>query len=409
MRSLPTVIVLAAACLFAEPAHAQDEPDKPVFGQVIGQATGRNGYEELVLATDRLLSSRLYRQMRAKLPQVPLEAKRQLLSEKVVADALRLLKQGLAKPVYSPRTDLSFDTLLPEISRFRDLAKLLVAQQYVQLADGRTGEAIDSARMCLVLGHAVQTDTLISGLVGIAITNICINTLGEHLDQLPARDCERLFRICLEALATPDSQSRIYAIEHATIKRVVTDLVNHVKRGDISSVQKTLGADEQQFASISSYIRTLSEADLDRLMLDTHGFVDRYNERLQGELRKQPWERRADQLEIDEPGPAAAFAKFLIPATNLVNDRYVQDHARLRLLAVHCAILRYRWEHDRLPATLEVLNVGDLIVDPFTGQRVEYEVRGSRTYTLSSAGPKVDNNNPRSVNGREPVIIPRTQ
>ena len=63
------------------------------------------------------------------------------------------------------------------------------------------------------------------------------------------------------------------------------------------------------------------------------------------------------------------------------------EEARLRLLAIHAAILRYRWERDQVPASLADLNLGDLAIDPFTGQPLTYEPLG-RKYRLASAGDK---------------------
>ncbi|MGV3720996.1 MAG: hypothetical protein ACO1SX_08800 [Actinomycetota bacterium] len=410
INRFPMALVIIACALLGGPAGAQQAPPKRVFSQVIPSPTGRNGYEELVLACDSLAGSKLYFAVKEKLAEAPLSAKRQVLADKPVIAALRLVRQGLAKPVYSPRTDLGFDTMLPELQLFRDLARVLALQQYVFLADGRTGDAVGTARLCLRLGQVIQTDTLISGLVGIAIGTICINTLGEHLDQLNARDCEQLYRVCLEALAVPDSQARILAIEHATVRREVIALVGKVKQGDIKAVQTTLGLDEKEFAPVGLFIRSLPEVEIDRLTNDALGYIDRHHQRLQDELQKPLWQRRKSQLEIEPPnGPVASFANMLLPATDRVNDRYTQDQARLRLLACHAAILRYRWEQDRLPPDLATLRLGELAVDPFTGQPFEYHATGSRSYSLASVGPAASSDNPRAVNGREPVTVVRSQ
>jgi hypothetical protein len=402
----PVALVIAACALISAPARAQQALPKRVFSQVIPSPTGRNGYEELVAACDALIGSKLYFAVKEKLAEAPLSAKRQVLADKPVVNALRLVRQGLAKPVYSPRTDLGFDTLLPELQLFRDLARVLAMQQYVFLADGRTGEAVETARLCLRLGQAVQTDTLVSGLIGIAIGTICINTLGEHLDQLNARDCEQLYRMCLEALAVPDSQARILAIEHATVRREVVALVGKVKQGDLKAVQTTLGLNDESFAGIATFVRSLPESEVDRLTTDALGHIDRHHQRLQDELRKPLWQRQKSQLEVEPlEGPAGSFASLLLPATGLVNDRYSQDQARLRLLVCHCAILRYRWEQDRLPPDLATLRLGELATDPFTGQPFEYHAIGMRSYSLASVGPTTNSENPRAVNGREPVTI----
>ena len=56
-------------------------------------------------------------------------------------------------------------------------------------------------------------------------------------------------------------------------------------------------------------------------------------------------------------------------------------------------------------AGLTGLDLGDLAVDPFTGQPLKYEVLGATRYRLSSAGPKALADDPQAVDGRRPVSV----
>jgi len=388
------------------PGLAQPAPPaKSIFRQVIPNPTGQNGYEELVLAGERLQASKLYLQAKEKWPDLSLEQKRLVLADKPVTDALRLLRQGLAKPVMSPRTDFSFETLLPELQTFRDLGRVLAMQQYLQLADGRTSDAIATARTCLHLGQVVQTDTLISGLIGVAIGTIGIKALGAHLNQLSARDCEQLYRVALEALTAPDPQPRLLAIEHEITRRTLQQCVAKVKESGASGIKAILGLDDASAAAADAYLRTLPPAELDRLAQDMLTRLDRHEQRRQDELRKAPWQRqRLDEEFAGDGSVAARFVAGFLPAVDRVGERYTQDQAHLRMLACHCAILRYRWERDRLPQSLEELRLGELALDPFTGQPLEYLAKGRR-YTLTSVGPTANPDDPRAVSGRIPASI----
>ena len=57
---------------------------------------------------------------------------------------------------------------------------------------------------------------------------------------------------------------------------------------------------------------------------------------------------------------AGRFASWMTPAMGKIGDAYAREQARVRVLACHAAILRYRWEHDRLPPSLDVLKLGEL-------------------------------------------------
>src|SRR5262249_23214539 len=138
--------------------------------------------------------------------------------------ALKLLHDGLELPVASPRVSLSFDTALPELGAFRSLARLLSLQQYVFLADGRITDALANARLGLRFSQAVQTGTLISGLVGVAIGTVCIDPLARHLDQLSVGDCATLYQICREWLALPDPQIRVIAADRTATRNSVEEV-----------------------------------------------------------------------------------------------------------------------------------------------------------------------------------------
>ena len=84
--------------------------------------------------------------------------------------------------------------------------------------------------------------------------------------------------------------------------------------------------------------------------------------------------------------PDAALCRLFAVDPDRVLDRYTGDQAKLRLLAVHVLIRRYRWEHNALPNALTDLHVEDLVQDPFTGDGIVYQRDGAR-YTLSSKGP----------------------
>lgn len=402
---LLSLLMLSTGITAGRATAAEPPAAKNIFRQVIPQPTGQNGYEELVLAGERLQASALYLQAKERGTNLSLAEKRQVLADKPVADALRLLRLGLAKPVMSPRTDLSFETMLPELQTFRDLGRVLAMQQYVLLADGRTGEAIGIARICVRLGQVVQTDTLISGLVGVVIGTMGIKALGAHLDQLSARDCEQLYRVTLEALSVPDPQPRLLAIEHAVTRRTLQECLARVKQNGASGIQKILGLDDQNVAAVDAYLSTLPPAELDRLAEEMLTRLDRHEQLLQDELRKPQWLRRRLDGEFASDGSVAAkFVQNFLPSIDRVGERYTQDQAHLRLLACHCVILRYRWEHDRLPQSLDELRLGELALDPFTGRPLEYVVKG-RHYSLQSVGPTANSDDPRAVNGRLPASV----
>jgi hypothetical protein len=392
---------LVGLCLCAlaagQASAAPEGAPEPIFKQVIRQPNGQNGYEELVLAGDVLRTSRVFQ--KAEAGPTTLSFKREVLADRPVVRALALLRQGLTKPIFSPRQEVAASTLFPEFASLRAMARLLVLQQYVLLADGRVPEAIASLRSGLRLSRAIQTDTLISGMVGIAVTSICTHSMGGHLDQLSARDCEQLYHVCLDWLNQPNPFPRILDGERRFIKQNLTEFRQTGRLwfeddSPVSGEFQTLGMELKR-------MRSSSLEAFSSLLQETEKRVDAYFDRELEELKKPAWQRAP--VEMKAESPADRYAASMLPMQQ-VCDKYVSEEAHVRLLACHAAIRRYRWEQNRLPDALAALELGELALDPFTGRPLSYQVRGT-SYRLSSVGPVTDADDPRVVDGRRPVSI----
>jgi hypothetical protein len=401
-RRLTCVLVLLGATPFPAALAAQTtpavEPQPSLFRQVIPQPSGKNGYELLVLAADTFKTSRLYE--KAQEPGTSLAFKRQVLADRDVGRALKLLRDGLQMPVASPRDSATLSTLYPELAQFRALARLLSLQQYVFLADGRIADALANARLGLRFSQAVQTDTLISGLVGIAISTVCIDPLVRHLDQLSVGDCTTLYQICMEWLTQPNPEVRILTAERSQMLSGVQELEREIEQKGVAGAARQFKLDDDFQAALKGLPTT--PAVLDALFVDAGKRADEQFSLALKELEKLPWERAP--VRVGETDLASRIAAAVTPQYHLADERYTSAATRIRLLACHCAIRRYRWEYDRLPPSLDVLNLGELAIDPFTGHPLTYAIHGSR-YSLSSAGATTDAGDPKMVNGRRPVSL----
>jgi hypothetical protein len=404
--------LVVASVLFPTATPAQEAPGSSgpkaaavpsLFKQVVANPTGKNGYEELVLAAEAFKSSKLYQA--AQDPETSLSLKRRILADRAVLRALALLRQGVNKPVFSPREKLSADTPLPELAQFRALARLLAVQEYVYLADGRVQDAIEAASLGMRFGRVVQTDTLIAGLVGVAIDTVVTAPLAKHLDQLSARDCATLYQVCTEWLAQPNPQIRVMEGERRFGRALLGELAESAKKqGGFLPAAKSLGldAEDERAAMLRNRFPATPEG-IDAFVADASRQYEQFFEQSLQEMRKPPWERR--RLEFPEDGSLGSLAVALIaPAYSRIDEAYVREQARFRLLACHCAIRRFKWERDRLPSGLAELDLGDLAVDPCNGALLEYTPRGSR-YSLTSAGTPAEPDNPKAVNGRLPVAL----
>ena len=344
---LPLLVV--SFCAFALPAVGQEpapEPYKPVFPMLFAKPSGANGFEEILQAGDLAKTNKTLDW--AVDSTATLTQKRQALATPELRRALSLLRAGLAKKRVFPRTPGEF--FAEAFAPLRALARLLFVEQYVLLADGRVGAAIDSLRDGLTLGHSIAGEMLIGSLVTSAIDSMVVRGIALHLDLLSAKDCERLMKLGSDWLSLPDPG--ISALE---AEREFT-------RGHIRT---HLGADPGLAAEVFSLLSARISA-------------------IQNMLRHEPWKRGA-LPPLQGSAAAVAHLKELEVGYEQFLEVFTRSLARVQLLGVHAAIRRFRWEHNRLPATLEELELGRLALDPFTGRPFLYQTAGDSTYILKSA------------------------
>ena len=355
-----TCFLIACLVMFALPlvSHAQEPPAPSIFQQLFPQPTGQNGYEEIVAAGETLAKSKLLVDGEQKgLNTLDLPRKRAIVGDPPVQDALALFRQGLTKPLHTPR-DKQQEAAFKAFALYRRLARVLALEQYVACADGRVGVAIDDLQDGLRLGYAVQSDALIGGLVGVAIDSLTTSAMTRHLDQLSEKDCRRVILLARAWQEAPDP-----AIEAVGAER-----------------EQVLKNMEAQFPASPDFPK-------ERVLAGMRARLDHYAENLKRPVweRKPPPPLQGEKLVADYVN---ALAQTLDPVFENTQTAFVKDQARMQVLGVHAAIRKYRWDHDSLPASLEVLKLGRLVVDPFTGKPLKYRVSSPTTYELTSDGLK---------------------
>ncbi len=407
MRKLSFPIIGLALLALCTLSLAQDDSNPPrpknSFEQLNIQPTGKNGYEEFILAGEMLRGNNDLNE--AQYSETTLAAKRKALSDPTVVRALAVFRVGLSKPIHSVYTHIDHDTTFPQLALFRNLARTLMLEEYVHLADGRVSAAIDDLEDTLRLGRLIQTEALISGLVGIAIDAIAVKPFGDHLGQLSAKDCDRLVALVREWLRMPSAAAAIIANE----KQFTLNTLDRLSR-DPNSVAGMVAESTAPSDTLSAEILAVNLKDpsaLKGILAQAADVVRSHYDQALANLDLPPWE----QKELPPPNKASLagrIVEMLLPFLPRVNDRYTSERTMLQLLGVHAAIRRYQWEHDALPNSLAELKLGPMAIDLFTGKLLDYKRTGERTYELGSVGPvERDDDNKPILGQRTPIRMPR--
>jgi hypothetical protein len=406
MRHASLSLPLALCALLPatiRPARAQQEPYVPVFNQLFKQSTGLNGMEDLVMAGDIVRGNPALAALQDSVSDAaPLSAKRRALATPEAQQALALIRSGLAKRITSPHDKIDYSTTLPEYGQLRALARLLMAEQYVLLADGQIETAIQNLRDGLRLGQAARIDhLLISELVGIAIDRICITPLLKHLDQFSEHDCDSLLKL-LEEWRGGAIRSAIPSLLRE--REAALAALEQIRTKPEAIIRELFGGPADVPDEAERLVTTLTaNPGLVGQAVDEAASLVRQNcDALIASLQLPPWQRP----EVKAPegkSPGYKLYDMIAPSYDQVLSKFTQDDVNMQLLAVHVAIRRYQWQYDRLPDRLEELRLDELTTDPFTGKPLVYQRKGA-DYDLSSAGGYDHDENGARIPGKRTAI-----
>jgi hypothetical protein len=376
------VLLLTVGAVGAIPVRAQEAavPEKSAFQQLFPVPTGKNGYEELVLAGEMLKRSKAFTELEAAQPPT-LSLRRRVLNNPVVRQVRGLVQVGLAKPLVSPRKELRPETPMPDFALIRALGRLLTHEMYIYLADGRTSSAITTYEELLRLCDATRGDALIGGLVGVAVDRMGADMLARHREQWTVRDCERLLAIVRSRLTAPNPA--LIALETER-----TSLLSYLK--SLEDVEPTkdeatnVGLDDENNPEYRALRAALEDPNTRGPMLREAAV------RLSGHYDRLI-ARFNDPTLPPAPPPtprtlAERFADVFMVVENTMVSAFTRNRVELQLLGVHALIRKYRWERDKLPDSLDDINARGLHIDPCTGQPLLYKKNDDGTYELASAG-----------------------
>jgi hypothetical protein len=306
----------------------------------------------------------------------------------------------------SPRTRIDFITTFPDLVLLRDLARLIKIEQYVFLAEGRTTAAIQCLRDALRLGEAVRGETIVSGLTSLSIESLPLYPLCVRKEQWTEADCKRLLEISLNYLAQPDRGIAALEGERRSVLAGVARLLSDLEKSESSNLVDEPGEGAEAEALKQEWV-TLQQnvTERDRFTAELR---QRINSKFDEAIAANPQVYAPAVVQTPDRTLMGMFSNIFLPDLRLVHRRYSNRKTQFQLLGVHASIQRFRWQHNRLPASLSEMQLKELGIDPFSGEQLQYRLTSPDTYTLSSIGPihEAAEGESRDENRRDPIYLP---
>ncbi len=348
---------------------------------------------------------------------LPREKWGMLLTSKMLQEVDRAARRQYCDWELEPRIkEDGVGLLLPDIQGFREFATLLALRARFQMADGKFEDAVRSLQTGLAMGrHVGDAPTLISALVGIAISMVQLNQLEDliqtpgspnlywALTELPTSFVdlrrpiggERLWlfaslpelRDIETSLPWSAQQQAAFLQKLIYLRRVIAGdgrpTAEDAKKEVEQAIEKTY---PQAKAALLATGRKPEEVEaLPPIQVASIQFLHVYRE-MQDDLFRWynvPFPRgmrgmldTQERIKKIEEQPAALIFKGLLPASHKVLNAKARLDRRFAALRVIEAIRLYAASHNgKLPATLADITDVPIPLDPMTGKEFQYKAK----------------------------------
>lgn len=425
--------MLLPLALFAVMLTGSQAPQQSLLRQVVPNPTGANGYEDYLKAADILREREAsyyinwtptkYGQLKEQLKNLdddPLKDEEdyvqglrtqlafyQRLDGKTLLEvraeavkrwgrALELLHAGNQKRVWDPRDgDLHAWTAFPEYASFKQLAKFGDLAAYVAFAEGRGRDGSRILIDTLQLGQNLEGGIIISHLVGIAIESISLAGFERFLPNVSRADAATIENFIARSLAAQPKVIDAVKTERAMTLRSLQDVLFPKRDEDVFG-------DDSDGARLGKYIQAMSaeakQALIERATARMNGIVAPILTKFNGpesdwigaqKARTDEEIEEEDSHMMDSP---ESFVGYLVDSARDIfegiGSASAKNRTQMRLMGLHAAVMRYKWDTGKLPASLEEVVPANLVDDPLSGQKFVYEPQGVWGFRIYSMGTK---------------------
>jgi hypothetical protein len=260
----------------------------------------------------------------------------------------------------------SVHTRLPEFAQMRRIAWAEAYLMREELRQKRYRAAIARADRLSRLAEQVRNGgPLIHYLVGLAIHSIALRPIREELPRIQDR-------AALEALLklARDYEKRRTPLWKCMQEEYYFGLSVHRDIAEGRNDYSKVASNDAQTGK-----RTRASSLLaGRLMVKTalpeyHRLMQRTVEELKLPFGERP-QRTAEDIERETRHP---LNQILLPVFAQASDKEASEVAIMRLVGCAAAIRLHRQRTGKYPASLEALQLGEMIIDPFSGKPFVYQ------------------------------------
>ncbi|MEN3002649.1 MAG: hypothetical protein ABDI19_12535 [Armatimonadota bacterium] len=289
---------------------------------------------------------------------------------------LREYRRHLDKPsVVVLRYDLDYRS--HELAGFREIIRIERALMDYELRHGSIQQALERFDSVVRFSQQIRNEgSLIHFLTGYAQIMMVAVPVAQHLPTFDQAALERVLATCRryeqERVPLAEVMRTEYYQGVAAFKQLREGRYHPNPVDRQTGFSKIVGIMRIPLLRDAIYASGLRE-------------YDRYMQRAIAEIEKPHWQRKP----IPAPemhGLGGKLATIMIPEFDQLARVEAIEQTRMRLLGCAAAIRLHKLRTGRYPARLEELGLGEMILDPFTGQPFHYKVDSRKGFLLYSVG-----------------------
>jgi hypothetical protein len=260
----------------------------------------------------------------------------------------------------------SAETPFPELSAMRRIARAEAYLMREELRQKRYRAAIARADRLSRLADQVRNGgPLIHYLVGVAIHSIALHPIREELPRIQDRAAlEALLKLARDYEKRRTPLWKCMQEEYYFGLSVYRDIAEgRTDYGKVASNDTQTGKRTRASSLLAG-----------RLMVKTalpeyHRLMQRTVEELKLPFGERP-QRTAEDIERETRHP---LNQILLPVFAQASDKEASEVAIMRLVGYTAAIRLHKLRTGKYPASLEALQLGEMIIDPFSGKPFVYQ------------------------------------
>lgn len=304
-----------------------------------------------------------------------------------------------------------FELLLPEVQQTREFGRILATQARIQIAHGEFEQAIESFQTGFALGRNVAAgETLVNGLVGIAISKEILKQVTEFVQQPDAPNLywaiTMLPRPLIDLREGLEAEMSAFDLSYPELRDLET------KHRSPEEWQKVLHSFSEHYALFSDlednplrvagiYLNMLKNYPAAKQLLVEQGLGEKQVEAMSKEQvvslaalhNVKRWQQEVGKYyhlpyQAANKGISAAIknaekehSEFARALGGLMRTRkaIVSNTRRFEALRIVEALRIHAAAHDgKLPAKLEDVVAVPIPLDPVTGKPFQYQLEGEK-------------------------------